>query len=772
MNIIDILIKSCESKKSLGLEPIRKFNGFVIEKKLGRGQQGVVMKITNNINKQFALKFYQPTDKDPSILQESVKRFINEVNTLASLKHKNIVKIYTGGFASWDGKTWSVKEGFEGVNLKNIKDNEFFFYIMDFIEGYDLTHIFPELGKTEKERNVEKEPIGVRLKHFENLIKQVSKAMKYYHEKTITHKDIKPENIRYSTEDSTFILVDFGFAHHLTSPQPDETIVKVDYIDYPSIDSKDYAKNDMGQFSKMLHKLLPIFKDEYLENRYNGLERAIDKGKNGDLKKRFNDMGEFYNQFKQYFLVESGWKFQLKLDEFLTPDRFGRFDSKLRIPVSGSILLSKEIRELIDTSEFQRLRGVRQLGPTMFIFPGANHTRFEHSLGVYFLSLKYLEKLLNLADFRNQCEPIEKSIKLIILSALLHDIGHYPYSHWVEEIKEFPNRIKLPHHEDRAKEILSQPEIKYILETRWGVTTEEVSDLISSDSENELINSFINSIVDIDKLDYLTRDSIHCGINYGKGIDIERLLDSLYVNSEANKLCVTEKGRSALLSILATRNIMYQEVYWHKTVRGCEAMFKRFFYEYVLLNSSKNKTACMRQIDQLMNCSDDEFIAKLYAWSKSTKNIKLQELILPFAFGGRKYLYKPAYIFFDSNSKETTPTNNFFRGLFNCSYKELVDKSKKLVRLLKKHISDIEQLDVILERTPIKEGEQYQLDGFAIYNTRKKRFDPHPKEIDSLNSYLKNNRQAYIYCNPKHYEKIKALALDHDKTLQTILAEL
>ena len=101
-----------------------------------------------------------------------------------------------------------------------------------------------------------------------------------------------------------------------------------------------------------------------------------------------------------------------------------------------------------------------------------------------------------------------------------------------------------------------------------------------------------------------------------------------------------------------------------------------------------------------------------------------------------------------------------------------MDKSKKLVRLLKKHIPDIDPLDIILERTPIKEGEQYQLDGFAIYNTRKKRFDPHPKEIDSLNSYLKNNRQAYIYCNPKHYEKIKALALDHDKTLQTILAEL
>lgn len=769
MNIIDTIIEACEINKS---NQIKIFDGFVIEKKLGKGQQGVVLKVKNKIGKQFALKFYQPTVKGPKILQGSIKRFINEVNTLASLKHKNIVKIYTGGYARWSNRRWEVTEGFPATLPEELNDNEFFFYIMDFIEGYDLTYIFPELAKTEKEIKVEKQLVGVRLKHFENLIKQVSKAMKYYHEKNITHKDIKPENIRYSTEDSTFIIVDFGFAHHLTSPQPDETVVKVDYIDYPSIDNKDYEKNDMGQFSKMLDKLLPIFKDEYLENRYTGLEAAINKGKNADLKKRFNDMGEFYNQFKQYFLIESGWKFQLKLDEFFTPDRFGRFDSKLRIPVSGSLLLSKEIRELIDTPEFQRLRGVRQLGPTMFVFPGANHTRFEHSLGVYSLSLKYLEKLLNLPNFRNQCEPIEKSIKLIILSALFHDIGHYPYSHWIEEIKEFPNKIKLPHHEVRAKQILSSPRITNLLENKWGVNANEVSELISSDSQNELINSFINSVIDIDKIDYLTRDSVHCGINYGKGIDIERLLDSLFLNTETNKLCVTEKGRSALLSILATRNIMYQEVYWHKTVRGCEAMFKRFFYEFVSLTSVKNKTDCLRELNGLFNRSDDEFIATLNTWSKTTGNIKLQELILPFAFEGRKYLYKPAYIFFDSNSKETTPTNKFFRGLFNCTYKELVDKSKKLAILLRKHISDIEPLDIILERTPIKDGEDYQLDGFLIYNTRKKRFDPHPPEIDSLNNYLKNNRQAYIYCNPKHYDKIKALSLDHDKILQKILSKL
>jgi len=769
MNTIETIINACKSPEP---NPIKQFNGFVFEKNLGDGQQGVVLKITNKINKQFALKFYRPTDKDPSILNQSIKRFINEVNTLAALRHKNIVKIYTGGYAKWNNNIWDVTEGFASKLPEKLEDNEFFFYIMDYIAGYDLNFIFPELSKPDEERNAVIQPIGLRLKHFENLIKQVSKAMKYYHEKGITHKDIKPQNIRYSTEDSTFIIVDFGFARKLSYTQHKETIERVDYTDYPSVESGNYEKNDMGQFSKMLSCILPIFKEEYHENRYYGIETAINKGKDVDIAKRFKDMGEFYNQFKQYFLIESGWKFQLKLDEYITPDRFGRFDSKLRIPISGSILLFKEIRELIDTPEFQKLRGVRQLGSTMFVFPGANHTRFEHSIGVYYLSLKYLEKLLCLAEFRYHCEPIEKSIKLIILSALLHDIGHYPYSHWVEEITEFPNNIKLPRHEVRAEEILSLPQIESILINTWGVTAHEVSELISSKSKNELINSFINSVIDIDKIDYLVRDSLHCGVNYGKGIDVERLLDSLYFNPITKRLCVTEKGRSALLSIIATRNIMYQEVYWHKTVRGCEAMFKRFFYEFVLINSKSNKIKCLNQLNSLFNLSDDEFIAQLHNWSKTINNIKLQELILPFAFGGRKYLYKPAYIFFDNHSNENTPTNDFFRGLFKCKYHELVSKSKKLAKLLKVHFPDIEPLDIILEITPINEGEQYQLEGFEIYNTRKKWLDPHPKEIDAVNTYLKNNRQAYIYCKPVYYEKLKALALDENKTLQSILITL
>jgi len=96
--------------------------------------------------------------------------------------------------------------------------------------------------------------------------------------------------------------------------------------------------------------------------------------------------------------------------KFLTADKFSKFDSKVRIPVSGSVLLSEEIREIIDSKEFQRLRGIKQLGPTTFIYPGANHTRFEHTLGAYSLCLRYLEKLLTLPLFNKKLESQSRQL--------------------------------------------------------------------------------------------------------------------------------------------------------------------------------------------------------------------------------------------------------------------------------------------------------------------------------------------------------------------------
>lgn len=458
---------------------------------------------------------------------------------------------------------------------------------------------------------------------------------------------------------------------------------------------------------------------------------------------------------------KADWNFHLKLGCSLTSNGFCTFNSKLRIPVSGSILLSKEIRDIIDTPEFQRLRGVRQLGPTMFVFPGANHTRFEHSLGVYSLALQYIEKLTSLPDFHLICDDVDKTIKLILICSLLHDIGHYPYSHWIEEIiGSVPQEINLSGHEDRVWDIIEKSELKILLTNVWGLDIKDVTDIISSRFDEErkdlkLVNSIINSVCDIDKLDYLKRDSVHCGINYGISIDTDRLLDSIYIDTDFNSVSITEKGIGSIMSIISARNIMYESVYWHKTVRGAEAMFKRCFYE---LSQFQNVHT---ELENLLNLPDDEFISSIQKLIQQ-KNIKpISDMIKPFAFQGRKYLYKPAYVYFERNHKNNTTVRNYFNKMFGLNkFDEVVKESIALTNRIKQYIPEIGKWDILIEKTPVATHENPDTQDFRLFNTRTKKHQDLPMEIKTFNNYLNNNKQAYIFCNPEYYDKLLNLFED------------
>ncbi|UCC79767.1 MAG: HD domain-containing protein, partial [Candidatus Zixiibacteriota bacterium] len=358
----------------------------------------------------------------------------------------------------------------------------------------------------------------------------------------------------------------------------------------------------------------------------------------------------------------------------------------------------------------------------MFVFPGATHTRFEHSLGVYYLAARYLEKLIDYSDFRQHCDDIDSSIRLIILSSLLHDIGHYPYSHWIEEIDIFPDGISFPSHESRASGIISSYNIKKIIKSDWGIDYEDISDIIAGDDKNDrfkLFISILNSLIGVDRIDYFMRDSVHCGVRYGEGIDLERLLDALMYVKGKNEICVSEKGRSSLLSILACRNIMYQEIYWHKTVRACDAMFKRFFYEYV-----KRGLARTEAIEKYFDYTDEKFISKLYnRVDNDKKGRDMIPLIRPFSLGeGERLLYKPGYVYYKSNAaNEDRATRRYFKIVLSSNYEKLVSLGNELAKSLKNYLSGINEMDIILEKTPVDKDEKTSPRELKIvYNTRKK----------------------------------------------------
>jgi HD superfamily phosphohydrolase len=217
----------------------------------------------------------------------------------------------------------------------------------------------------------------------------------------------------------------------------------------------------------------------------------------------------------------------------------------VRDPLWNNIRLEPEALAVIDTPAFQRLRYVRQLGHAFLVYPGATHTRFEHALGTYHLA--------------GRVTP-DRDIRL---AALLHDIGHYPFSHALEE-------AGLPRHEALAGKHLRTGPLAAALEG-VGVSIERLLQLIQGTSASPLAG-IVAGALDVDKLDYLSRDALMCGVPYGV-VDVDRLLTSLTLTPQG--VALHAKGLAALESLLFAKYQMYRNVYWHHAVRSATAMFKR-----------------------------------------------------------------------------------------------------------------------------------------------------------------------------------------------------
>jgi uncharacterized protein len=259
-------------------------------------------------------------------------------------------------------------------------------------------------------------------------------------------------------------------------------------------------------------------------------------------------------------------------------------DSAIRDAVWGDIPVERKVFMILDSSPFQRLRRVQQLGFTSWTFPGAHHSRFEHSLGVYHLTRKAVLHLVRRSGYSFTLEEVNT----VLAAALLHDIGHYPYSHAVEELDVHQIRS----HEIIGREIVLGNEIGPVLREAWGVKPEKVAFMIARGGEvaltrnEQLLRNLISGALDTDKLDYLTRDSRYCNVPYGS-VDVQRLIDSLRIYPDVDQddgkrplqLVVDEKGIGALQSLIFARYLMFYNVYWHHTSRIATVMFLRALQE-------------------------------------------------------------------------------------------------------------------------------------------------------------------------------------------------
>jgi uncharacterized protein len=240
----------------------------------------------------------------------------------------------------------------------------------------------------------------------------------------------------------------------------------------------------------------------------------------------------------------------------------------VRDPLWNNIPLDADALRLVDTAVFQRLRYVRQLGLAFLVYPGATHSRFEHALGTYHLA----GRTLALLEERGELARLPADERAVVLAAaLLHDVGHYPFSHALEE-------IGATSHEEVARALITGGEVAAVLASTIGATAAaRVHALITGESTSPL-QGLISGSIDLDKIEYLKRDALMCGVPYGE-IDVDRLLHSLTMVSDpatgAPVVGLVEKGLAALESLLFAKYQMYRNVYWHHAVRSATAMYKR-----------------------------------------------------------------------------------------------------------------------------------------------------------------------------------------------------
>ena len=243
----------------------------------------------------------------------------------------------------------------------------------------------------------------------------------------------------------------------------------------------------------------------------------------------------------------------------------------IRDPLWDTIRIDPVARRVIDSATFQRLRHIKQLGHAHLVYPGATHTRFDHAVGVYHLAQRALHVLAE----RGALEGVnEVDCRVIPLGALLHDVGHYPFSHALEELEQG----SIPgHHEELVGRFLAEADVRGALESVASDAASRVEALIRGRSSNPL-QGLVSGSLDLDKIEYLKRDAHFCGVPYGD-VDVDRLLHSLTVLPDPAtgrlEVGVHEKAVAALESLLFAKYQMFRNVYWHHTVRAATVLYKR-----------------------------------------------------------------------------------------------------------------------------------------------------------------------------------------------------
>lgn len=423
----------------------------------------------------------------------------------------------------------------------------------------------------------------------------------------------------------------------------------------------------------------------------------------------------------------------------------------IRIPVEQDVPFTRRVQALVDTTEFQRLRQITQLALASRVYPGAIHSRFEHALGVYHNALCYLRQLGMDPRFADIVSPHEAEV--LIAASLLHDLGHWPFCHPIEDLA-LPD---VPEHEHFARQFLGpDSEVSGVLQQHWNIHPDEIIQVLVGRAEDpglKLRQSILSGPIDIDKMDYLNRDSQHCGVPYGRNFDRNRLIGSMIVNENGDGLALTSKGKTAAEMMVFARYVMFSEVYWHHAVRAATTMFTRAFYE---LHTELDLVHLFQQ-------NEPQFIETLRQQAAGSSVENLCEGL----FGNRRRIHKRLREY----SLNQRP--DLYHSLRQMSYPDLVQCSNQLAdRLRNRYSLSVQDSDVLIDAPPLHREVEFKVD---IYDPAIQKFSP-LKDISPIVASMSNTNfddcvKRVRVCTSNQLKQQISDPIEVDELLATVISE-
>lgn len=521
---------------------------------LGEGQNSIAFAIQDEIHhSKRCLKTISPSLMISSDRREAGKKLEKEVATLSKLSHRCLPQIFDSNFL---------------VDLP--------YYICSYHPGDTWDKICS--GNTQLK-------IQFRLDHIFYIISSIFDTFEYLHQQKVAHGDFHAKNILVGENiyRDGILIIDFGSSDSINTDRR----------------SADFSS---------IGRTLLLFKDKFFENSS-------------------HEQYTLFVNFCHYLISDQSidWAAAKRRLDYVIDPRFlatqteflfSRQDGSrghISLPASQPLPIGQAVQDIIDTDVFQRLRGVRQLSFCDWEYPGATHTRYEHSLGVYGVTKQALDFLGRDEAFRQTHEP--RDIAAALSAALLHDVGHYPFAHVVEhyvanryhEIGMREQRRNVNHLTFSKEIINTDPEVRKVLKSWGGDVSHDVIRIL--ENQAGVLSQLLDGAVDCDKIDYLKRDSYHCGLAYGSGFDGAEIINGFRCSYDGNSLYFAASAVPAIEGFMILQDQMLSNVYWHANVRAIFAMFHRFIDATLLKDYGK----IVNLVQDLRQCSNEyEAVTKVF----------------------------------------------------------------------------------------------------------------------------------------------------------------